>query len=93
MPLTRQHKKYRNISDMEIYAMASEDLIDAKLEAFETRMENKLYALFTEFRLGLSPSSTRSQQGESQDCKEKPPEKEEHMTDPASTHMRVDFPR
>ncbi|RWV96226.1 hypothetical protein BHE74_00035097 [Ensete ventricosum] len=84
MPLTRQHKKDHNISDLETYAMASEDVIDAKLEAFETCMENKLSALFAEFRLGLSLSLTRSQQGESSVHKENPPEKEEQATDSAS---------
>ncbi|RWV81802.1 hypothetical protein GW17_00056746 [Ensete ventricosum] len=73
--------------------MASEDLIDVKLEAFEMRIENKLCAPFTEFRLGRSLSPTRSQQGGSLDCKENPPKKEEHMKDPVSTRIRVDFPR
>ncbi|RRT81008.1 hypothetical protein B296_00009353 [Ensete ventricosum] len=44
MPVTHQRKKDSNISDLETYAMASEDLIDAKLEAFEMRMEKKLRA-------------------------------------------------
>ncbi|RRT63301.1 hypothetical protein B296_00015527 [Ensete ventricosum] len=69
------YKKDHNISDLEIYAMTSEDLIDAKLEAFEMCMENKLHALFVEFRLGRLLSSMRSQQGESLDHKENPPEK------------------
>ncbi|RWV81580.1 hypothetical protein GW17_00056982 [Ensete ventricosum] len=43
---------------MESYAMASEELIDAKLEAFEMRMKDKLCALFAEFSLGW-PSSPR----------------------------------
>ncbi|RRT76888.1 hypothetical protein B296_00010864 [Ensete ventricosum] len=89
MPFTRQQKKDRNISDLETYAMASEDLIDAKLQAFETCMENKLRALLVEFRLGQSLSPTRSQQGESPD---RPPREEEHAMDPTSTH-KVDFTR
>ncbi|RWW08541.1 hypothetical protein GW17_00028010 [Ensete ventricosum] len=92
MPLTYQQKKDRNISDLETYAMESEDLIEAKLEAFETHMENKMHDLFVEFRLGRSPSPTRSQQGESPYRKENPPEKEEHAMNLASTRMRVDFP-
>ncbi|RRT70506.1 hypothetical protein B296_00003639 [Ensete ventricosum] len=47
MPLTRQQKDH-NISDLEAYTMASEDVIDAKSKAFEMRMENKLCALFEE---------------------------------------------
>ncbi|RWW69314.1 hypothetical protein BHE74_00023095 [Ensete ventricosum] len=66
--------------------MASVDLIGAKLEAFETRMEDKLCALFVEFRLGRSPSPRRSQRGESFDRKENPPEKEEQATD--SSYLR-----
>ncbi|RWW82404.1 hypothetical protein BHE74_00009127 [Ensete ventricosum] len=69
------------------------DLISAKLEAFETRMEDRLRALFAQFRFGRSPSPTRSQQGERPDHKENPLEKEEHKMDPALIHMRVDFPR
>ncbi|RWW58725.1 hypothetical protein BHE74_00034383, partial [Ensete ventricosum] len=34
------------------YVMTSLDLFEAKLEAFEMRMDAKLYALFKEFRLG-----------------------------------------
>ncbi|RWW85415.1 hypothetical protein BHE74_00005915 [Ensete ventricosum] len=55
--------------------MASIDLISAKLEAFETRMEDRLRALFTEFRLGRSPTPRRSQRGESSNRKENPPER------------------
>ncbi|RRT40957.1 hypothetical protein B296_00058170 [Ensete ventricosum] len=44
--------------------MASVDMIGAKLEAFEMRMEDRLRALFTEFRLGRSPSPRRSQRDE-----------------------------
>ncbi|RWW47918.1 hypothetical protein BHE74_00046056 [Ensete ventricosum] len=36
--------------------MASVDLIGAKLEALDTRMEARLCDLFEEFRLGQSPS-------------------------------------
>ncbi|RWW72533.1 hypothetical protein BHE74_00019655 [Ensete ventricosum] len=61
--------------------MASVDLIGVKLEAFEMRMEDKLCALFVEFRLGQSPSSRRSQCGESPDRKKNQLEKEEQATD------------
>ncbi|RWW62603.1 hypothetical protein BHE74_00030271 [Ensete ventricosum] len=64
--------------------MASEDLIDAKLKAFESRLEDKLRALFAEFKVGRSPSLTKSQQGEGLDHKKRPPEKEEQATDPAN---------
>ncbi|RZS05632.1 hypothetical protein BHM03_00036168 [Ensete ventricosum] len=66
--------------------MASVDLIGAKLEAFETRMKDKLCTLFVEFRLGRSPSPRRSQRGESFDRKENPPEKEEQAID--SSYLR-----
>ncbi|RWW16645.1 hypothetical protein GW17_00019461 [Ensete ventricosum] len=46
-----RHLKDLNIRDLESYAMTSEDLIDVKLEAFETRIEDKLHALFAEFKL------------------------------------------
>ncbi|RWV77434.1 hypothetical protein GW17_00061736 [Ensete ventricosum] len=93
MPLTRQQKKDRNISDLEAYTMTSEDLIDAKLEVFEMRMEDTLRTLFVEFRLGQSPSPTRSQQGESSYHKENPPEKAEQAMDSAYPRIWVHFPR
>ncbi|RZR85559.1 hypothetical protein BHM03_00012567 [Ensete ventricosum] len=43
------------------YIMASIDLIGAKLEVFEMRMEDKLRTLFAEFRFDRSLSPTRSQ--------------------------------
>ncbi|RRT46826.1 hypothetical protein B296_00036616, partial [Ensete ventricosum] len=52
-----------DITDLESYAMASIDLIGAKLEAFETRMEDRLRALFVELRLGRWPSPRRLQHG------------------------------
>ncbi|RRT63150.1 hypothetical protein B296_00033359 [Ensete ventricosum] len=73
--------------------MASIDLINAKFEAFETHMEDKLCALFVEFRLGRSPNPRRSQCGGSSDCKENQPEKDEQATDPSYPCIRVDFPR
>ena len=61
--------------------MASQDPIDAKFEALESRieswlesrLEDKLRALFAEFRIGQPPSPTKFQRGESL---ERPPEKE-----------------
>ncbi|RWW50598.1 hypothetical protein BHE74_00043134 [Ensete ventricosum] len=73
--------------------MALVDLIGAKLEAFETCIEDKLHALFAKFILGRSPSPTRSQQSEIPNHKENPLEKEECKIDLAPTRMRVDFPR
>ncbi|RWW23320.1 hypothetical protein GW17_00012439 [Ensete ventricosum] len=55
-------------------------------------MEDRLCALFAEFRLGRSPSPRRSQRGESSDRKENPPEKEEQATDLSYLRIRVDFP-
>ncbi|RZR95229.1 hypothetical protein BHM03_00024051 [Ensete ventricosum] len=46
MPLTRQQKKDLNIIDLEVYTMASEEAIDAKLEAFGNRKEEKMRSLF-----------------------------------------------
>ncbi|RZR78500.1 hypothetical protein BHM03_00003864 [Ensete ventricosum] len=54
--------------------MTSVGLFEAKLEAFETRMDAKLPALFEEFRLGRSPSPRRSQHGANSDYKKNPPE-------------------
>ncbi|RWW14217.1 hypothetical protein BHE74_00057742 [Ensete ventricosum] len=73
--------------------MASVDLIGAKLEAIEMRMEDRLRALFVEFRFGRSPSPRSSQRGGSSDRKENPPKKEEQATDSSYPRIRVDFPR
>ena len=67
MPLTRQQKKDRDISDLQAYAMASQDQIDAKFEEWESWiesrlescLEDKLHALFVEFRIGQSSSPTK----------------------------------
>ncbi|RZR71848.1 hypothetical protein BHM03_00007907 [Ensete ventricosum] len=56
-------------------------------------MEDRLRALFAEFKLGRSPSPTRLHRGERLDYKEIPLEKEEHKMDSAPTCMRVGFPR
>ncbi|RRT76137.1 hypothetical protein B296_00029921 [Ensete ventricosum] len=60
--------------------MALVDLIGAKFEAFETRMEDRLHTLFVEFRLGRSLNPRRSQCGKSSDHMENLPEKEEQVT-------------
>ncbi|RWW19014.1 hypothetical protein BHE74_00038376 [Ensete ventricosum] len=41
-----------DIIDLESYAMASIDLISARLETFEMRMEDRLRGLFAKHRLG-----------------------------------------
>ncbi|RRT36299.1 hypothetical protein B296_00029931 [Ensete ventricosum] len=51
--------------------MTSLGLFEAKLEAFETRMDAKLCTLFEEFRLGRSPSPRRSQYGTNSDYTKK----------------------
>ncbi|RRT56637.1 hypothetical protein B296_00028643 [Ensete ventricosum] len=73
--------------------MTSVDLIGVKLEAFEKRIKDRIRALFAEFRLGQSPSSRRSQRGESSNCKENPPDKEEQATNSSYPRIRVDFLR
>ncbi|RWW31697.1 hypothetical protein BHE74_00005753 [Ensete ventricosum] len=78
---------------METYAIASEESIDAKLEALETCMEDRICALFAEFSLGRPLSPRRSQQGESSDYKYDFQEKGGAMIDPHYPRMRVDFPR
>ncbi|RZR82692.1 hypothetical protein BHM03_00009169 [Ensete ventricosum] len=93
MPLTQQQKKDRNIIDLETYAMASEEAIDAKLEAFEMRIEDIIRTLFVEFSLGRPPSPRRSQQGVSLDRKEEFQERGGPMNDPQYPCMRVNFPR
>ncbi|RWW15207.1 hypothetical protein GW17_00020966 [Ensete ventricosum] len=73
--------------------MASDDMIDAKLKAFEACIKDKLRALFEEFRLGRSESPKRSQRGKISDHKENPMEKGDQAPDSSCPRMRVDFPR
>ncbi|RWW83957.1 hypothetical protein BHE74_00007486 [Ensete ventricosum] len=87
-----QEKKNLNITDLES-TMASKELIDAKLEAFETHMKDKLRALFAKFSFGRRSSPRRSQQDESYNRREDSQEKGGPMTDPPYPRMRVDFPR
>ncbi|RRT84467.1 hypothetical protein B296_00011120 [Ensete ventricosum] len=44
-----QEERDRILTGSKSYAMTSEELVDTKLEAFETRMEDKLRALLVEF--------------------------------------------
>ncbi|RWW56165.1 hypothetical protein BHE74_00037146 [Ensete ventricosum] len=73
--------------------MALDDAINAKLEAIEARIEDKLRALFKEFRSGRSRSPKRSQLEESSNHKENPAEKGDQALDPLCPRTRVDFPR
>ncbi|RWV82643.1 hypothetical protein GW17_00055838, partial [Ensete ventricosum] len=58
-----------DISDLQAYTMASQDPIDAKFEVLgsrlelrlESRLKDKLRALFVEFKIGQPPSPTKSQ--------------------------------
>ncbi|RZS09898.1 hypothetical protein BHM03_00041034 [Ensete ventricosum] len=98
MPLTHQQKNDKDIADLQAYAMASQDPINAKFEALEfrlesrleLRLEDKLRALFVEFKIGQPPSPTKFQKGESS---EMPPEKERQPSDMLQPCMRVDFPQ
>ncbi|RWW10673.1 hypothetical protein GW17_00025773 [Ensete ventricosum] len=93
MSLTHQQKKDLNITNLQSYAMTSDNALDAKLEAFEAHMVDKLRALFQEFRLGRSESPKRSQHEESSDYKENQPEKGDQAQDSTYLRMRVDFLR
>ncbi|RZR84294.1 hypothetical protein BHM03_00011079 [Ensete ventricosum] len=93
MPLTRQQKRDLNITNLETYAMVSEEAIDAKLEALETRMEDRIHAIFAELSLRRPSSSRRSQHEESSDYKEDFQERGGPMIDSHYPRMRVDFPR
>ncbi|RWV84762.1 hypothetical protein BHE74_00034297 [Ensete ventricosum] len=69
--------------------MASQDPIDAKFETLESRLESrledKLRALFAEFKIGQPPSPTKFQEGESL---ERPPEKEGQPSEMLQPRMR-----
>ncbi|RRT78990.1 hypothetical protein B296_00024725 [Ensete ventricosum] len=93
MLLTHQQKKNLNITDLQSYAMASDNAIDVKLEAFEARMEDRLRTLFKELRLGRSESPKRSQCEESSDHKENQLEKGVQAQDSMFPRIRVDFLR
>ncbi|RWW02524.1 hypothetical protein GW17_00034383 [Ensete ventricosum] len=63
----------KDITNLQAYAMVSQDPIDAKFDALESRLESrvescledKLRALFTDFKIGQPPSPTKIQRGES----------------------------
>ena len=78
--------------------MASREAINAKFEAFEAQMEDKIRMLFTELRLGRPPSPKKSHQGESsnqshQARRDDFQERGGFMTNFNYPRMRVDFPR
>ena len=78
--------------------MASKEAINAKFEALEARMEDKIRTLFTELRLGRPLNPKKSYQGESSNQsnhaqRDDFQERGGFMTDPNYSRMRVDFPR
>ncbi|RWW53246.1 hypothetical protein BHE74_00040276 [Ensete ventricosum] len=93
MPLTRQQKKDLNIIDLEAYTMASEEAIDAKLEAFGNRIEEKMQSLFAEFSIGRLSNLRKSQYGETLDQRYNPQEHGHITTDLNNPRMKVNFPR
>ncbi|RRT57685.1 hypothetical protein B296_00011018 [Ensete ventricosum] len=66
--------------------MASEEAINAKFEAFKSRMEEKMRSLFVEFSIDRQSSPRKSHHGETSDQRDDP---QEHN----NPHMKVDFPR
>ena len=78
--------------------MASKEAINAKFEALEARMEDKIRTLFAELRLGRPLSPKKSYQGESF-AKSHQAQRDDFqgrvgsMTNPNYPCMRVDFSR
>ncbi|RWV92005.1 hypothetical protein GW17_00045664 [Ensete ventricosum] len=93
MPLTRQQKKDLNITDLKAYTMVSEKAINAKFEAFESRMEEKMRSLFTEFSIGQPSSPRKSHHGETSDRQDDPQEHGHITYDPNNLCMKFDCPR
>lgn len=98
MPLTQQQKRDLNIIYLEAYTMVSKEAINAKFEALEARIKDKIRMLFNKLRLGRPLSPKKSYQGESfaQSHQARRDEFEWRggsMTDPNYPHMRLDFPR
>ncbi|RWV86675.1 hypothetical protein GW17_00051404 [Ensete ventricosum] len=92
MPLTQQKKDF-HITNLEAYTMASEEAINAKFEAFESRMEEKMRSLFAEFSIGRPSSPRKSQHKETLDQR-RDPQKYGHITfDLNNLCMKVNFPR
>ncbi|RRT38833.1 hypothetical protein B296_00049960, partial [Ensete ventricosum] len=73
--------------------MASEEAIDAKLEAFGNRMEEKMRSLFTEFNICQPSNPRKSQHGETSDRQDDPQEHDHITSDINNPCMKVDFPR
>ncbi|RRT83960.1 hypothetical protein B296_00012772 [Ensete ventricosum] len=73
--------------------MASEEAIDAKLEAFGNHMEEKMRSLFTEFSIGRLSNPRKSQHEETSDRRDDPQEHGHIISDLNNPCMKVDFPR
>ncbi|RWW84992.1 hypothetical protein BHE74_00006371 [Ensete ventricosum] len=73
--------------------MASKEAINAKFEAFESRMEEKMRSLFVEFSMGRPPSPKKSQQGETSDLRDGTQEHGHIIPDANTSCMKVDFTR
>ncbi|RWV77443.1 hypothetical protein GW17_00061726 [Ensete ventricosum] len=73
--------------------MASEQAIDAKLEAFGNRMEEKMRSLFAEFSIGRLSNPRKSQHGETSYQRDDPQEHGHITSDLNNPRMKVDFPR
>ncbi|RZS25389.1 hypothetical protein BHM03_00058576, partial [Ensete ventricosum] len=93
MSLSCYWKKDLNITDLEAYTMALEDAINAKFEAFESCMEEKMRSLFVELSMGRPPYPKKSQQGETSDRRDDSQEHGHIIPDPNNSRMKVDFPR
>ncbi|RRT61228.1 hypothetical protein B296_00018971 [Ensete ventricosum] len=73
--------------------MTLEEAIDAKLEAFGNRMEEKMRSLFAEFSIGRLSNPRKSLHGETSDQRDDP-QKHDHITsDLNNPCMKVDFPK
>ncbi|RWW70420.1 hypothetical protein BHE74_00021900 [Ensete ventricosum] len=73
--------------------MTSEEAINAKFEAFESHMEEKMRSLFAEFSIGRPSSLRESQRGETSDQRDNPQEHRHTIPDQNNPCMKVDFPR
>ncbi|RWV95122.1 hypothetical protein GW17_00042281 [Ensete ventricosum] len=73
--------------------MTSEEAIDAKLEAFGNRMEEKMRTLFVEFSISRLSNPRKSQHGETTDRRDDPQEHGLITSDLNNPCMKVDFPR
>ncbi|RWW49599.1 hypothetical protein BHE74_00044208, partial [Ensete ventricosum] len=82
-----------NITDLEAYTKASEEAINTKFEAFESRMEEKMRFLLAEFNIGRPSIPRKSHHGETSDRRDDPQEHGHITSDPNNPCMKVDFPR